>query len=286
MNLSVLHRHASARLAGAGIAEAELDARLLVEHVTGTTRIDLLRAPGRPIEPEAIAALEAALARRVAGEPVHRILGWREFYGRRFALSPETLEPRPDTETLVDLVLPLLRRLPAPRILDLGTGTGILALTLLAELPGARAVGADIAPGALATASENAEALGLAGRFETRLSDWFEKIDGRYDAILSNPPYIEADIIETLAREVRDFDPRAALDGGADGLDAYRRIAIGAPAFLAPGGIVGVEIGHGQKDAAIALFDAAGLAPRAFGTDLAGHDRALIFALRASESTM
>lgn len=283
VTLSGLHRLARARLAGAGVAEPGADARLLVEHVTGTERIDAIRDPDRRVGAGAVAALEAALERRLAGEPVHRILGWRGFRGLTLRLSPETLEPRPDTETLVDAALPRLRAIAARKgrctILDLGTGTGAVALALLSELPEAVADASDISAGALATAAQNAGRLGLSGRFRPVLSDWFGKIDGRYDAIVSNPPYIESGGIAALAREVRLHDPPAALDGGTDGLDAYRVIAAGAAVRLERGGFVAVEIGSRQGTAVEAIFRSAGFHPCEARHDLAGHERALVFML-------
>ena len=234
-----------------------------------------------PIGPEAVAAIRQAIARRVAGEPVHRILGFRDFYGLRLFLSPETLEPRPDTETVVDAVLPFARETAARegvcRILDLGTGTGAIALALLAEVPEATAVGVDISTDALATAGRNARENGLSGRFQTVRSNWFEKISGAFHVIVANPPYISTQELETLQGEVRNFDPTRALDGGADGLDAYRAIAGQAKAFLDASGRVAVEIGHTQKDDVTRLFEAAGLRIVEARKDLAGHDRVLVF---------
>jgi release factor glutamine methyltransferase len=272
---------ARARLAAAGVADPATDARLIVEHFSGTSRRDAVVEPERQLGDAALAAIDAALVRRSAGEPVHRILGFREFYGLRFGLSPATLEPRPDTETLVDAMLPLarerVRKNGGCRILDLGTGTGALALALLANVPEAAAVGTDISPEALVTAAGNAAGLGLGNRFFPVDSDWWEKIDGVFDVIVSNPPYIESQTIETLSSEVRDFDPRAALDGGADGLDAYRSIASGAARHLSEGGAIGLEIGAGQREQVAALFAKTGFALAAVHRDLGGHDRAMIF---------
>lgn len=277
--LSGLHRAARARLATAGVVEAALDARLLVEALTGTTRADALARPEAPVPADAAGRVHAALARRAAGEPVHRILGRREFYGLPLALSPDTLEPRPDTETLVDLALSLLPDRSAPlSILDLGTGTGAVGLALLSVLRSARAVLTDIVPGALSTAAANAAALGLAERVETCVSDWFASVEGRFDLIVSNPPYIPEADIAGLAVEVVRHDPWRALDGGPDGLDAYRAIASGAADFLAPGGFVAVEIGAGQGDDVRAVFSRAGFAPRASAGDLSGRERSLAFA--------
>jgi release factor glutamine methyltransferase len=282
--LSELLREARRRLSDAGVQDAALDARLLVEHVSGTTRADAISNPTMVIDPETLKAVEAVLERRVAGEPVHRILGFREFYGLRLRLSKETLEPRPDTETLVEVVLPFVRRAADARgtcrLLDLGTGTGAIALALVSAEPRAAATAVEISEDALATAARNAADLGLADRFSPLISDWFEKVSGRYDVIVSNPPYIPAKDIATLQKEVREFDPRRALDGGNDGLDAYRIIAAGAASHLERGGIVAVEIGHTQKDDVSALFAEAGFVRLEAVRDLAGNDRGLVFALR------
>ncbi|WP_187968145.1 peptide chain release factor N(5)-glutamine methyltransferase [Aquibium microcysteis] len=281
--LDALLRRLRGRLAAAGVENPALDARLLVEHSTSTDRMDAIRDPGRPVRSDAVQAAEAAVARRLAGEPVHRIIGQRGFYGLTLHLSPDTLEPRPDTETLVDLVLPRLRAVAAERghcrILDLGTGTGAIALALLSQIPQARAVASDIAPGALAAARRNADENGLSERFETVLSDWFGDISGRYDAIVSNPPYITASEYAALAPEVKDHDPPRALLGGADGLEAYRVIAAGVTPHLEPGGIVGLEIGASQKDGVTQVFQAAGLVRIDAAKDMGGRDRALVFRL-------
>ena len=268
-------------LAAAGVGDASLDARLIVEHATSTDRMDAVRDPGRLVSRDQAFAVEALLARRLAGEPVHRILGHREFYGLPLALSPDTLEPRPDTETLVDLVLPRLRAIAAARgqcrILDLGTGTGAIALALLSVVPQAHATGADIAPGALETARGNARSNGLSDRFETVCSNWFAEISGRYDAILSNPPYISEREHASLSREVKDHDPVRALVAGADGLDAYREIAADAARHLLPDGIVGLEIGASQKADVTAIFTSTGFVLLDAAEDFGGRDRALLF---------
>jgi release factor glutamine methyltransferase len=281
LTLAELLRKARRQLAEAGIVDAALDARLLVEHFSGTTRTQAISQPDRMIDPATVAAVEAALARRISGEPVHRILGFREFYGLRLSLSKETLEPRPDTETLVEAVLPFVRQAVqgkgACSILDLGTGTGAIALALLSAVPQAVATGVDISADALATAARNGADLGLDGRFCTLQSDWFEKISDRYDAIVSNPPYIAGKEIAALQKEVRDFDPSRALDGGADGLDAYRIIAANAAAHLEKDGIVAVEIGSTQKEDVTALFERTGFIVLEAMPDLAGDDRVLVF---------
>ena len=282
--LGPLLRAARTRLAAAGIADPALDSRLIVEHFSSTTRTQAIAEPAQEVGAAALSAIETALRRRVAGEPVHRILGYREFYGLRLSLSPETLEPRPDTETLVDAVLPFAmataERLGECRVLDLGTGTGAIALALLRAVPVATATGVDIDPGALATAMRNAEDLGLGGRFKALHSNWFEKVLGRYHVIASNPPYIPGGDIGNLQGEVRDFDPHRALDGGVDGLDPYRVIASDAAGFLEAQGKIAVEIGHTQKNEVIGIFAVAGYTLNAAHRDLADNDRVLVFERR------
>lgn len=268
------------QLTAAGIADAGLEARLLVEAVTGTARIDAVREPGREVGSGDIGRLDAFLARRLAGEPVHRILGHREFHGIDLFLNEATLEPRDDTEAVVELAL---KAAGADRgrtlsILDLGTGTGAIALALLAERPHARATGVDLAVGAVKAARDNAERAGLADRFNAIQSDWFDRVAGRFDLIVSNPPYIRSDEIVGLTREVRLFDPASALDGGRDGLDAFRAIARGAAAHLGAGGWIVVEIGAGQECAAETVFERHGFRLADTARDLGGHTRALAFA--------
>jgi release factor glutamine methyltransferase len=281
VKLAALLAESRASLTEAGIDDANLDARVIVGHFSDTTQTDAITRPEMSINAEAVAAVRQAIARRAAGEPVHRILGFREFYGLRLNLSPETLEPRPDTETLVDAVLPHLRHLAATgghcRILDLGTGTGAIALALLAEVPEATAVGVDISADALATASRNARENGLSERFQAIQSDWFEKISGSFYVIVANPPYIPSKELETLQSEVRDFDPARALDGGADGLDAYRMIAAKAKVHLEAAGLVAVEIGHTQKQDVTRLFEASGFHLVEARKDLGGRGRVLVF---------
>jgi len=276
-------RLARAELAASGIADAALDARLIVEHFSGATRTETIVDPERPLDAAIAGAIMAALARRMRGEPVHRIIGYREFHGLRLSLSPETLEPRPDTETLVDTMLPYLRMIAARgkgcRILDLGTGTGAIALALLKELPQAEAVGADISADALKTAAANARTAGLAARFRPLLSDWFSAVSEKFHGIVSNPPYISTAELDDLQPEVRLFDPIRALDGGADGLDAYRIIATRAKAHLEEGGRIGVEIGFRQKDKVTGIFRAAGYQLVGAARDLGSNDRVLVFGL-------
>jgi release factor glutamine methyltransferase len=271
------------RLAAGDIDDPALEARMIVEHFTGTGRVDAIGAPGRVVEADVVAGIENALARRLAGEPVHRIFGYRDFYGLRLRLSPATLEPRPDTETLVDAMLPFLRDIAGReggcRILDLGTGTGAIALALAAQIPLAVVTATDISDQALATAAANAADCGLADRFFPLHSDWFSAIGGEFHAIVSNPPYIPSEEIDGLQAEVRLHDPRQALDGGPDGLDPYRMIAKGAAAHLRDGGRVAVEIGHTQRQEVGQMFAKAGYQLIAAHRDLAGSDRVMVFSL-------
>jgi release factor glutamine methyltransferase len=277
-----------AMLAKEGVENAALDARLLIEHYTGTTRAHAIIAPRRPVEPEIASHVIAAFERRAAGEPVHRIIGFRAFYGLDLLLSPATLEPRPDTETLVDVMLPVVRDVVrwrgSCRILDLGTGTGAIALALLSQVKEATATGSDISGEALAAADRNAEKSGVADRFVTVRSDWFENLSGRWDVIVSNPPYIPTASIAGLAREVRDHEPTAALDGGEDGLDAYRLIAKNAAAFLEERACIGVEIGFDQRESVSTIFARNGFDLVGSARDLGGNDRVLTFATMANSA--
>ncbi|MCD2175741.1 peptide chain release factor N(5)-glutamine methyltransferase [Rhizobium sp. C4] len=272
----------------ADLDDPALEARLLVSGLLDLEPAGLISRGRSPISSEDVERIRAAAARRVAGEPVYRILGWREFYGLRLGLSSGTLEPRPDTEVLVDAVLPILRQFVGegrkPHILDLGTGTGAICLALLHECPDASGFGTDISADALATAKANAEANGLGGRFVALESDWFSQVRGRFDVIVSNPPYIPSADIACLDREVRDHDPLAALDGGSDGLDPYRIIANQAAQHLCEDGFVGVEFGWDQLAAVRSIFEATGFVAQHAMRDYGGRDRALIFALKPGYS--
>ncbi len=268
---------ATSRLRDAGIDEPRLDATLLLCAAQGIGRTALISAPEAPLAADEAAAFAAMVARRAAHEPVSRILGHREFWSLDFRLSAATLDPRPDSEILVEAVLDRLDDRARPwRLADLGTGSGCLLLTLLHELPQARGLGIDRAPGAVAMAAENAAMLGLAGRAAFREGDWLGGVTDTFDVVLSNPPYIASAEIATLAPEVRLHDPQGALDGGADGLDAYRALLPQAAARLAPGGLCAVEIGHDQAAAVTTLMQAAGFAVEPVLTDLGGRDRVVV----------
>jgi release factor glutamine methyltransferase len=269
-----------------GIETPELDARLIVGHALGLDHAALTEASRRVLTTAEADALLALQARRLAREPVARILGRKEFWGLPFKLNGETLVPRPETETVVEAALAALaaiddedRRSHALRIADLGTGSGALLLALLSELPSACGIGTDISAGALGCARDNAAALGLAGRAAFVACDYASALEGPIDLLVANPPYVARGDIAALPGEVRDFDPRRALDGGPDGLDGYRAIAADARRLLAPAGVLVLELGFGQLSAVTSLLPAAGLAPAAMRQDLAGVVRALVICL-------
>jgi release factor glutamine methyltransferase len=223
-------------------------------------------------------AFEGMVARRCRREPVSRILGRREFWSLPFEVGPATLDPRPDSETLVSAVLSEIGDRAADlSIIDLGTGTGCLLLALLSELPQATGAGIDISAEAIEVARRNATALGLAARARFLPDDWARDVAGPSDIVISNPPYIESDAITRLATEVAVHDPRAALDGGTDGLDAYRALLPQAKRLLKPGGLLALEIGQGQGEAIRGLACAAGLRDSGSASDLAGIERCLLF---------
>ncbi|WP_370676682.1 peptide chain release factor N(5)-glutamine methyltransferase [Pleomorphomonas sp. PLEO] len=288
--LGTLLATARRRLAEAGVDTAAIDARLLVEAATGASRLDFLAATDRPAAPDAAARLDSWIDRRAAGEPVGRILGSASFYGLDFALGPDTLEPRPDTETLVEVALGTVRsgRIPGVspngdglRLLDLGTGTGAIAVALLVKLTHSRGLAIDLSPGALEVAKGNATRHGVDDRLDFALGDFFAAATGSFNLIVSNPPYIASDVIADLDREVRLHDPRLALDGGPDGLDAYRTILNDVGQHLSPGGLLAVEIGWDQGEAVGNLFGAAGLSEIEVHRDLGGRDRVVSGLFRA-----
>ena len=273
-------RALTARFKSAVLESAELDARMLVGAVLGLDLTGLISAAGRRLSADESSSLEDFARRRLDGEPVARILGAREFWGLRLTLSAATLVPRPDTETVVELALDMMRAGPASdrqlRIADLGTGSGAILLALLSELPRAHGVGTDISGDALQTARSNAVNLGLADRATFIACDYAADLAGPFDLMVSNPPYIRSADIAGLAVEVRDFDPPGALDGGRDGLDAYRALIPQAARLLAPQGALVVEVGQGQHDDVRELMMAAGLAPEGPArADLAGIRRAV-----------
>jgi release factor glutamine methyltransferase len=260
---------AAARLGAAGVDDPGRDARLLVAAALGISADRLILHLDDALSPTADERLEALVAARAARRPMAQVLGWRDFWRHRFRVTPDVLDPRPETETLVAAAL----RRPFARVLDLGTGSGAILLSLLAERPEATGLGTDLSEAALAVARGNAETLGLERRAAFLRADWFEGISGTFDLIVSNPPYIGEAELAGLAPEVRDHEPRLALSPGSDPLSAYRAILAGAPRHLTPGGRLLLEIGAAQGPAVSALAAAAGLGPVRVLPDLAGRDR-------------
>jgi len=268
---------AAVRLKAAGIEAPMREARLLLGHAAGLAQGTLIGWPERTIGAQAEDHFDALLARRLAREPVARILGRREFWSLDFAVTAATLDPRPDTETLVEAVLAQLPDRQAPlRIVDLGTGTGCILLALLSELPNAYGVGIDRSAAAARVAAGNAVALGLGRRAGFVTGDWAAAIGGEIDIAVSNPPYIPTAEIARLGPEVVQYDPAAALDGGADGLDAYRQLLPEFARILRPGGLAAVETGAGQAQAVAALCRAAALHVIEIRADLAGIERVVV----------
>ena len=279
--VEALLRDAGRRLEAAGIPSPRVEARILLRTALGRSPEALIRDPDAPVS-ASDAERFLVLARRRAGrEPISRILGEREFRSLRFSLDPDTLDPRPDSETVVEAALGWCRGKPGPlRVLDLGTGTGCLLLAVLKARPEATGIGTDIAAGAVAAAARNAARLGLSDRASFRRTDWDTGIVGAFDLILSNPPYIPTSEIDRLEAEVSRWDPRAALDGGADGLDAYRRLAPAVADRLAPGGAAFLEIGAGQAKPVEAIMAAEGFSRFVGKADLGGIVRCLGFSQR------
>lgn len=265
---------AAAILRAAGVESARLDARLIALQATGWSREDLLVSPRRVPGEAAFAEIEAMVARRAAREPLSHILGRREFWSLPFRVTCDVLTPRPDSETLVEAVCERARRqAPPSTLLDLGTGSGCLLLALLSEFPRATGVGVDRSAAALSVAAENARTLGLSGRVSWRQGSWTEGLDGRFDTIVANPPYIASGDIAGLADEVARFEPRLALDGGRDGYDAYRALMPGVRRLLVPGGIAAFEVGAGQAATVLEIAASNGLRPTGTRRDLAGIER-------------
>lgn len=268
-------------LRAADFETADLDARLLAANLAGVEPHRLATAGDTPLTETVRERLAEALRDRLGGMPVHRILGARDFYGLTLGLSPATLEPRPDTETLIEAVLPLVHETVAAKgacsIVDLGIGTGAIGLALVAECPDAHCLGIDVSAEAVATALENAKALGLDRRYTAIVGDWLAGVDTKFDLIVSNPPYIPTADLDSLSREVIEHDPMLALDGGSDGLNAYRVIAAQAGARLENDGYLALEIGIGQNQSVTAIFAENGFERVGVFADLGGVDRVLLF---------
>lgn len=265
-------RAAIRRLTDAAIPDAPRDARRLLAFAMGIAPDRVSLHLPDPLGPMQAAAFDTAIADRIARRPVSQITGTRQFFGQTFRVTADTLDPRPETEILVAAAL----ERPFVKMLDLGTGTGCILLSCLAAMPFATGTGTDRSAAALTVAAGNAAALGLAKRARFRRADWFAGISGKFDLIVSNPPYIAEDEMAGLAPEVRDWEPRAALTPGGDGLDAYRAIAAGAGARLMPGGRLGLEIGPTQAGAVTALLTAAGFESVEVRPDLDSRDRVIL----------
>ncbi|QRM29995.1 peptide chain release factor N(5)-glutamine methyltransferase [Microvirga sp. VF16] len=263
-------------LSEAGFDTAALDARLLLLTALGISATDLVIQPETLLTPDQVETLASFTRRRLDHEPVARIVGTREFWGLPFRLSPETLVPRPDTETVVETALGLIPDRRAPlSIVDFGTGSGCILVALLHELPQATGLGVDLSFGALVTARHNAHANGVGMRCHFALARWADAVSGPFDLIVSNPPYIASGIIPTLDEEVREHDPRLALDGGPDGLEPYRILLGEAERLLAPGGLLVVEIGYDQADDLRSLAGARGLEVLRIAHDLSDNPRCI-----------
>lgn len=262
-------RDIAARLTAAGIPDAQSDARRLLAHAVGIEpgTASLWRGVLDDAQTE---TLENAIAARLTRQPISQITGWRDFWKHRFRVTRDTLDPRPETETLVAEAL----KLPWRSVLDLGTGTGAILLSVMADRPGSTGWGVDLSEAALDVARLNAAALGL--RPDFAVSNWFSDVEGEFDLIVSNPPYIAADEMADLAPEVREWEPRSALTDEGDGLAAYRAISGGAAAHLTPGGWLLVEIGPTQGAEVCELFSAAGFESVAVRSDLDGRDRVVV----------
>lgn len=266
-------RFLTAQFSEAGISTPDIDARILVLAAAGLTHSQLISHGTDTLPEGVITRIHDYAQRRLSGQPVDHILGVRGFYGREFKVSQDVLSPRPDSEALIDRALTFLSGRAAPHILDLGTGSGALAITLLAECPTALGVCTDISEPALNVAKENAQTHNVQGRLTFITSNWFEQVTGEYDLIISNPPYIDGAAMKTLSPEVTQFDPALALYGGEDGLTAYRVLAAQASAYLKNGGLLVLEIGYDQGQSIPTLLSNAGWRDIAVYKDLAGQDR-------------
>ncbi|WP_435641922.1 peptide chain release factor N(5)-glutamine methyltransferase [Micavibrio aeruginosavorus] len=276
--LTALYKDIQTRFRAAGVENPGLEARILVKAALGVSDADLITGSAQTYPQADLDRLEGMVARRLAGEPPSRILGSREFWGRDFVLSPDTLDPRADTETLIEAALECFKgREPPKRILDIGTGTGCIAITLLAEWPGATGVATDLSAGAVDTARLNARNNGVDSRIQVVQTRWVDGIDvesgAGFDLIVSNPPYIPSNDIESLDENVRRFDPILALDGGDDGLNAYRDIITETKRLFNPGGIMLWEIGINQLKDIARLVENAGATRGRTWADLGGIPR-------------
>lgn len=273
MSAQAAQYHLASVLRAAEIQTADLDARLLLQGALNCDATALARMPAKILTPVQSDQLSDYCAQRLAHKPVSRIFGRREFYGRDFVINARVLDPRPDSETLIDAALSVLPKNFDGHILDLGTGSGCLLLTLLAERPSARGIGSDVSAPALAVAQHNAERLGLEAHAGFVESDWLKNIAGSFEMIVANPPYLGPGEMEWLARDVLDYDPHLALYGGSDGLDPYRHLSAAVGNFLTDGGWLVFEIGHLQARNVLQMMHDAGFTALRIYQDLAARDR-------------
>jgi release factor glutamine methyltransferase len=277
---------ASAQLEAAGVESPRREAKLLLRHAADVAREDIVVGQLPPLTPQMIARFKTAVRRRIAREPFAYIVGSREFWSLDLAVGPDVLIPRPESETLIEEALQRFpERNAALRAADLGTGSGCLLLAFLSERPNAQGVGVDVSTDALALARCNAEALGLQARVQFQWSDWTENLLGVFDVIFVNPPYISHHELESLEPEILRYEPRAALDGGPDGLDAYRRISSRLAAHLSLQGLAFFELGKGQRDSVEAILAQEGFIAQGTVCDLAGIPRCLVAGLDAAKIT-
>lgn len=281
MTLSDYKRVVSNRLREVGKESSDLDARFLIMAVTGWSQTDLILRGDDSLSPELVAKIDTLTARRLAGEPIDHILGFREFYGCEFKVTKDVLSPRPETEGLVEAALGAVSALEKPRLLDLGTGSGAIIISCLLEREEAQGLAVDISLSALKIAEQNAKRLGVDDRLQFLQGSWFDPVDGVFDVIVSNPPYISDAAMGCLSEEVLIYDPEGALRGGIDGLDPYRIIIPKALTFLNSGGSLMLEIGYDQGRAVSAMMEQAGYRSVTLLKDYSGHDR-IITGLKAT----
>ena len=273
LTINSAKRSLSQQFKQAGQDSPDLDARLLLMAASGLDYADIIARGTDIITPDVFAKLQSYAQRRLSGEPIDHILGYRDFYGRRFHISKDVLSPRPETEGLIDLALQHYDKDSQIKCLDLGTGSGAIIITLLSERPMWEAVASDLSSAALDVAKRNGDEQGVVPQLRFALGSWFDAVEGQFDLIVSNPPYIDKAHMERLSPEVKGYDPDLALFGGEDGLGAYRDIINGAPDYLVSGGRIILEIGYDQAVAVTQILGAHGFSDVACFKDLSGHDR-------------
>jgi len=276
LTVAELKRALTQRLRQHDIERPDMEARLLLEHITGLSATDMIVNSDNDVDPKHMAGLEALVTRRLSGEPIDHIFGYKDFYGRRFIISDQVLSPRPETEGVVDESLKCIKNIERPTILELGVGSGAIIVTLLAERPSSQGTGVDISEAAVEIARQNGSGFDVMDRLEILHSDWFENVTGQFDLIVSNPPYITHAAMGKLSQEVKGFDPDIALRGGPDGLDPYRHILKRVKHYLKPEGSIVFEIGYDQGQSVKALCRDTGFDSVRCVQDLSGQDRVII----------